>query len=359
MAIKPSGPLSFTEIAAEFSAAKPYSLSQFYRGGQYVPNSPSNNKVPTTGAIKFSDFYGAAKQYLLQVNSNTENLNIFNLFVSTYGNPGTQAVNLLVDIKAGVIVGGVGANALTVGQFPAGSQITIDNRGSIQGFAGGRNSGAGGSGVYGAYSNQTMVLNNYGGVLAGGGGGGVGGTGGKGGNGFYDTPQELGASGCWIDGGKAPFCGNCGLSACECKFGAGAYCRSGGMACATIFCNGCAYCSRNVRSYTTGGAGGGPGAGGFGQGYARARTDGNGGAGGAPGGTNAGTGGTGGKGGIGGDWGKPGAKGNTGGTGANGNNGAGAAGAAGAGGGAAGNYLIKGGANFTFNNQGTVAGGLA
>jgi hypothetical protein len=362
MAIKPSGPLSSTEIAAEFGAPKPFSLSQFYRGGKYVPNSPANQKIPTGGSVSFSQFYGAQKQYLLTVNSNRENLDLRALFNQTYGDPGSTPVNVVVEINSGIVVGGVsGGNALSVGQFPSGSQITINNRGSVQGFAGGRNSGAGGSCVYGSYGSQTMVFNNYGSVYAGGGGGGVGGTGGKGGGGYYDSQQNVGQG--WAAGpGEEPIfaCygpGDCPES-CTYRYGAAAYCV-GECQQQLYNCVICLMCANTTRVYTEGGAGGGGGAGGFGQGYARPRSGGDPGAGGSAGGQNAGVGGQGGTGGTGGDWGQPGAQGATGNTGANGNNGAGQGGTAGAGGGARGNYLIKGSANFTFNNQGQIAGGLA
>lgn len=59
MPIKPSGPLSFQEIAEEFNAQNPIDMGQFYRGGQYVPNIPQNQNVPTSGPISFYDMYNA------------------------------------------------------------------------------------------------------------------------------------------------------------------------------------------------------------------------------------------------------------------------------------------------------------
>lgn len=60
MALPGSGALSLSQIAAEFSKAAPYSLSDFYKGGAYVPNTTTNAAVPTSGAIKITDFYGAS-----------------------------------------------------------------------------------------------------------------------------------------------------------------------------------------------------------------------------------------------------------------------------------------------------------
>lgn len=57
MTIKTSGSLAFSEIEAEFGNGA--GLSQFYRGGSLV--TVNNTNIPTGGAIKFSDFFGAAK----------------------------------------------------------------------------------------------------------------------------------------------------------------------------------------------------------------------------------------------------------------------------------------------------------
>jgi len=60
MTIKSSGQLSFSEIAAEFGGAKPFSLSQFYRGGGRVPNVGANNNIPTSGVVRFSQYYSSS-----------------------------------------------------------------------------------------------------------------------------------------------------------------------------------------------------------------------------------------------------------------------------------------------------------
>lgn len=60
MALQTSGQISISDIAAEFGASAPYKMSDFYRGGDYVPDTSANSNVPTSGAIKASDFYGAS-----------------------------------------------------------------------------------------------------------------------------------------------------------------------------------------------------------------------------------------------------------------------------------------------------------
>lgn len=52
MAIKFSGPLTFSEIQAEFGGVPGYGLSEWYPIGTQVAG------IPTSGTIKMSDFYG-------------------------------------------------------------------------------------------------------------------------------------------------------------------------------------------------------------------------------------------------------------------------------------------------------------
>lgn len=60
MALQTSGRITLQQIANEFGGGHPLYLSQFYRGGGRVPNSSINARIPTSGRIALSDFYGAA-----------------------------------------------------------------------------------------------------------------------------------------------------------------------------------------------------------------------------------------------------------------------------------------------------------
>lgn len=60
MPLPSSGSISISQIAAEFGGSAPHSLSEYYRGGGLVPDTPANAAIPTSGAIKLSDFYGAS-----------------------------------------------------------------------------------------------------------------------------------------------------------------------------------------------------------------------------------------------------------------------------------------------------------
>jgi hypothetical protein len=67
MAIKNSGPLSLTEIQAEYGGSAPISLSEYYSGGGQVPSpAPTSayqigGAIPTSGAIRMGSFYGTSK----------------------------------------------------------------------------------------------------------------------------------------------------------------------------------------------------------------------------------------------------------------------------------------------------------
>lgn len=57
MAIPSSGQLKLSLLIAEFGGG--VKLTDFYRGGGLVPDSPANAGLPTSGSIKLTDSYGA------------------------------------------------------------------------------------------------------------------------------------------------------------------------------------------------------------------------------------------------------------------------------------------------------------
>ena len=56
MALQSSGPISLSQIQAEFGGSNPISLSEYYRNGPYTTSN--NTGVPTSGTIDLGDFYG-------------------------------------------------------------------------------------------------------------------------------------------------------------------------------------------------------------------------------------------------------------------------------------------------------------
>lgn len=59
MALPGSGTISWEMIRAEFGGGYPIYISDYYRGGPRVPNTPANAGVPTSGIIYASQFYNA------------------------------------------------------------------------------------------------------------------------------------------------------------------------------------------------------------------------------------------------------------------------------------------------------------
>jgi hypothetical protein len=60
MAVKSSGIIGITtDIVAEFTGVAPHGLTEYYRGGTYVPNNATNSGIPTSGVIGLTQFYNA------------------------------------------------------------------------------------------------------------------------------------------------------------------------------------------------------------------------------------------------------------------------------------------------------------
>ena len=63
--------ISLGQIQTEFGGSDPISISEYYNGGSYIVTGTTNGEndtaiapnVPSSGPIKFSDFYGAAKLF--------------------------------------------------------------------------------------------------------------------------------------------------------------------------------------------------------------------------------------------------------------------------------------------------------
>ena len=100
---------------------------------------------------------------------------------TVFGSPSTPTTyKVLVDSTA--TVGGTSSAtpALSIGQFPVGSSVILNNYGIIEGGGGTAGGGIGGTAILSNYASQSVTINNYGTIEGGGGGGGNGGTGGTG-----------------------------------------------------------------------------------------------------------------------------------------------------------------------------------
>jgi hypothetical protein len=137
---------------------------------------------------------------IITISANTADYNLRNDLVNNYSWDGTSAIDVTLNINSGINVRAttIGTAAITA-DLVAGSNLTINNSGTIAGrggaggSAGGPNGGAGGAGGNAIdLTNLTCVINNASGAnIAGAGGGGGGGAGGTGGG---SSDPELGCS---------------------------------------------------------------------------------------------------------------------------------------------------------------------
>lgn len=194
MATMPSnGPLTFAELQSVFGGPSPIVLSNYYRGGAYVPSSPPQNaSIPTSGPISLDQFYSSTSDvpatiftFSPTISGNTQNYDL-GAAARAAGWNGTDGLHATVTNNAIVGSNSTATPAFNVPSLPAGSSVVIANNNMILGCGGnGGNGGSNGSssGVT-AGSNGGPALHlaypttiyNYG-TIAGGGGGGAGGAG--------------------------------------------------------------------------------------------------------------------------------------------------------------------------------------
>jgi hypothetical protein len=86
MALPASGPLSLSDIQAEFGGTNPISISEYYKGGAFVLTTDFAPNVPTSGTINISDFYGARKTTLTTLTFTTAGDNLFVMPSTVVGN---------------------------------------------------------------------------------------------------------------------------------------------------------------------------------------------------------------------------------------------------------------------------------
>lgn len=177
MTIQSSGAVKFTDIETEFGTTSPRSLSQYYG---------LDAGIPSSGQIKFSDFYGKVINATRTINGTTDynarndfiNASIVGGFKSAstvYSN--NLPVKLYVIANGIIGASGVSATAFNTGTFPTGSSIYLTNNNYIVGAggAGGNNqSGSGSAGGPALTLNIPTYITNNGTIAGGGGGGGAG-----------------------------------------------------------------------------------------------------------------------------------------------------------------------------------------
>jgi len=231
----PGTAISMTTIATEFGGTVPHSLSEYYRGGGLVPNSPGNAAIPTSGQIAMGNFYGSANRTAIAL---TISANSFNYDVYTNRGPtyvaGTS--DITVTVNPGITVGSTSAPTyalLVPSAFNPADTVTVINNGLIQAMGGGGGGGGpaapsspgspGGGGGSALYVNRPTTVTNNGTIAGGGGGGGGAGyavgpkgnqpsTGGGGGGGAGTNGGAGGSGGGVIPGARQGSPGSPGTS---------------------------------------------------------------------------------------------------------------------------------------------------
>lgn len=153
MALPISGPISQADIQSEFGGTDPASLSEYYKGGDYVTIFDNAPNVPASGVISYSNFYGAEK-YVPAVRTLTFTAS------DTWTVPGTIETSLTLTLISGA--GGTGGGENVNAGFPGYSGhevvgniavvlgdvlvISVGGTGTDGSTGGGAAGGAGGSG---------------------------------------------------------------------------------------------------------------------------------------------------------------------------------------------------------------------
>ena len=183
MAIPGPGPsISMTTLDTEFGGG--FALSSYYRGGSFVPDTPTNAAIPTSGTIALGNFYGSSKRIAISLTASGNNYDVYTNRGPTYS---SGVSDLTVTVPGTVGSANTASYALLVpSSFSPTDTVTIINNGLIQGAGGAGGAGSGaiaGNGAPGSvggnaiYVNRPTTITNNTTIAAGGGGGGGGGAG--------------------------------------------------------------------------------------------------------------------------------------------------------------------------------------
>lgn len=136
-------------------------------------NGTNVEKLYHGATLVFEDFF----TFNITLASNVAYYDLYNDLIGR-GWDGMRKVKGTLTVNSGVLVHSgstaTGIYAMSIGGFPAGSDVTLVNHGEIRGMggAGGSYAGAGGTGGRALYVSSALKIYNYGRIEAGGGGGG-------------------------------------------------------------------------------------------------------------------------------------------------------------------------------------------
>jgi hypothetical protein len=188
MGIPTTGPVSLRQLAKLYGGSPPYSLSNYYRNGQFVAATSTNTNIPSSGRIAVNDFYGAATRVAVTVTVPFSTA-AYDVYANRGGSyvPGATDLTVVVGPNINLYATANSGVAMSVpSSFLSTDTVTIVNNGNIRG-AGGRGGAGGignsqgpqpgsrgnGGGTALLVDRKVSIINN--GTIAGGGGGGGGG----------------------------------------------------------------------------------------------------------------------------------------------------------------------------------------
>ncbi len=105
MTLASSGQLSINDIVGEFGGSGQHGLTEYYRGGSFVPNSSLTQSIPTSGEIKITDFYGTTNYTALSILGSDSWLQS-----STLGTSSSQAVTVPSGTQSVIVLGSISTN---------------------------------------------------------------------------------------------------------------------------------------------------------------------------------------------------------------------------------------------------------
>ncbi len=126
MTLPTSGAISLSDLQNEFGGPSPIPLTNYYRGGNYVPNTSINTKVPTSGSISIESFYGADVAVTVEITgtgsvSSTAGSNVFSLGITSSAPPTGYSWSTTAGTLSSTTSS---APTLTLSESTAGSTIT-------------------------------------------------------------------------------------------------------------------------------------------------------------------------------------------------------------------------------------------
>ena len=126
MPISSTGSISMSDIQNEYGGSNPISLSEYYRGGTYVPVHDNTLGIPSSGTISMDDFRGTSATPPIQVVTYTQHTPNYN--TSTFGICSTlQTITIYQDSSVFNLSQPIYSNSTGTSSAPVGRRYKYQN----------------------------------------------------------------------------------------------------------------------------------------------------------------------------------------------------------------------------------------